>query len=289
MDLNLLQLFKKVAISGSITKASRLLNVPKSKISRDIVKLEQELMQTLLIRSPRGVILTEQGQVLLQSVSDQLDEIESSIDRLKENDDQIKGKVKLTAPEDLSYFLLISIITEFMEEYPEVEVELYSANAFLDFNKYQIDLALRVGKLEDSSLIQKKISDVDVPLIASKEYLKSRPKIKRLEDLKFHKVATMRDLYGSSHNKEIEKFIKPSFSTNSIPSLIKYIEKNKGIATVPRFLLNEQLRTKNFEIVFDNFKTSKRSIFLLTRPSKHTPKHVKIFKDYLFNKLKSLF
>ena len=138
MDLNLLKIFIKVADCGSLTKASKLLNHPKSKISRDIVKLENEFQQTLLKRSPRGVILTEQGFSLLQSTREQLEKLESSIQQIKTDTNTVKGSIKITAPEDLSNFFLTRLINKFIDRYPDISVELYSTTEFLDFQKYNI-------------------------------------------------------------------------------------------------------------------------------------------------------
>lgn len=184
MDLNLLKIFIKVADCGSLTKASKLLNHPKSKISRDLVKLETELEQTLLNRSPRGISLTEQGFNLLQSTRAQIEGLESSIHKIKSDPTEVKGNIKVTAPEDLSKFVLTRLISEFMDVYPDVTIELYSSTEFLDFKKHNIDLALRIGKLKDSSLIQRKIADVDVIFVASKHYVKANGEPNSLEDKK---------------------------------------------------------------------------------------------------------
>lgn len=286
MDLNLLKILIKVADCGSLTKASKLLHVPKSKISRDLNKLEEEIGQSLLIRSPRGIIMTDKGVELIKSVRIQLDEIESSIERHKESEDRINGTIKLTAPEDLSYFLITPMIKDFRDMYPEVDIEIYATNDFLDFNKHQIDLAVRVGKLEDSSLIQKKVADITTPLIASEKYLQANPKIKSKKDLIHYNVATMRNIHGEMLNTALKKYIKPSLSTNSMMVLLKYLENHNGLATVPTFLCRKELFTKEYRVVFDNFPNSNRGLFLLSRPSKHIPQHVKLFKSFLFNGLK---
>ena len=170
MDLNLLKVFIKVADCGSLTKASKLLNHPKSKISRDLNKLEDEFEQTLLNRTPKGVTLTEHGFNLLQATRAQLEDLESSLQKVKSDPNEIKGKVKLTAPEDLSSFILTRLITEFMDKYPDVSIELFSTTEFLDFKKNNIDLALRIGKLDDSNLVQKKVTDIDVIFVGSNYY-----------------------------------------------------------------------------------------------------------------------
>lgn len=286
MDLNLLKIFVKVAESGSLTKASKLLGHPKSKLSRDLVKLEDTLELNLLIRSPRGIVLTDQGRELLKSIKGPLDNLGSSIDVLKSKSVEMKGTIKITAPEDLSTHILTRLITDFMDIHPEVSVELYSTNEFLDFKKHHVDLALRIGKLQDSALIQRKIFDIDVGLIASTQYIKSSAKIRTLKDLDGHSIALFKDLYGNPMNKEKLKEVTTKFSSNSIPVLKDFVSLNKGIATLPSFICKKELATKEFTRVLPNFNYINRTLFLLSQHATYTPMHVKAFKDFLFDQLK---
>ncbi|MEZ4873118.1 MAG: LysR family transcriptional regulator [Bdellovibrionales bacterium] len=289
MDLNLLKIFIKVAETGSLTKASKVLNFPKSKLSRHLDRLELELEEVLMIRSPRGVVLTEQGRNLLRKIKVRMDDLESAITEMKSDSKKMQGKVKLTAPEDVSYYLLSPLIIEFMSMYPDVEIELYSTNTFLDFNEHNIDLALRIGKLEDSNLIQRKISDIEVSLIGSAQYLKSSPKIDRLSDLSQHTFAIMRDIYGNPMHKEIIEYGSPSFSSNSIPVLLNFIATDKGLATIPKFICPVQIAKGEFQVAIDSVTSSKRSLYILTRPANFTANHVKVFKDFLYENLKREF
>lgn len=285
MDLNLLKIFKKVAETGSLTKASKLLNHPKSKISRDLVKLEDQLQQTLLNRTPRGVSLTEAGYQLLQSVKEQLEEIENSIHAITNDTQTIKGSIKLTAPEDLASFIVTHLIFKFRDLYPEVNIEIYSATEYLDFQKHNIDLALRIGKLKDSGLIQKKVADIEVGLYASTHYIKAHPHIYQQEDLLENDVALIRDVYSTSLNKELGRTIRPCFSSNSMSMLKQFVTNNKGIATLPSFLCRSEMAKKQFARVLPKEIALNRSLFLLSPPAKYTPKHVKIFKDFLLLEL----
>ncbi|MBC87147.1 MAG: hypothetical protein CL677_08185 [Bdellovibrionaceae bacterium] len=285
MDYNLLKIFVKVADCGSLTKASKVLNHPKSKISRDLVKLENELEQTLLIRTPRGITLTEQGFSLLQSTRSQLDALESSLQKLKSDPNNIKGNIKITAPEDLSQFILTRLITEFMDIYPDVTIELYSTSEFLDFRKNNIDLALRIGKLKDSSLIQKKIIDVDVIFVASKMYIKASGEISTLEDLRSHSVASIKDIDGSSFSKTLLKDQKLKFSSNSMSVLKDFVELDKGVATLPYFLCKKEIATHQFLHILPKHNYLSRSLFLLSPPSSFSPKHVKLFKKFLSERI----
>ncbi|MBK24548.1 MAG: hypothetical protein CME70_11190 [Halobacteriovorax sp.] len=286
MNLNLLKIFVKVADCGSLSRASKLLNHPKSKISRDLVKLENELEQTLLTRTPRGITLTEQGFMLLQSTRVQLEKLESSIQKIKSHSNEIKGNIKLTAPEDLSIFILTRLISEFMDLYQEVSIELYSTTEFLDFKKNDIDLALRIGRLEDSTLIQRKVTEVDVIFVASNHYIKANSQIKSINDLENNSCAIIKDVHGTPLNKDFHKGLKPKFSSNSMSALKEFVFRDKGIATLPSFLCKKELVTNEFSHVLPKHTYVNRNLYLLSPSTTYTPRHVKIFKDFIFDALK---
>lgn len=286
MDLNLLKTFVKVADCGSLTKASKLLKHPKSKISRDLVKLENELEQSLLKRSPKGVTLTEQGYKLLQSVRDQLDCLESSIEKIKADKNLIQGRIKLTAAEDLSHVFLTRLIAEFIDKFPSISVELYSTSEFLDFKRHNIDLALRIGKLSDSTLVQKKLTDIDVIYVATKYFSRSNPKITDINDLYNAPIALIQNIHGVPLNTKILKNIQPVFASNSMSTLKDFVKSNKGIATLPKFLCHDELRNKEFEQILPEEKYISRSLYLLSAQSHYVPKHVKLFKDFIIKYIK---
>lgn len=285
LNLNLLRVFIKVAECESLTKASKLLGHPKSKISRDLVKLENEMQQTLLKRSPQGVTLTEQGLNLLKTTKKHFEDLESSLEKVKSAPNEVKGSIKITAPEDLSTFLLTGLIADFMALYPEVKVELYSTNEVLDFKKYDIDIALRIGRLKDSSLVQKKVTEINVIYIASEQYLRSVQDIRNSKDLRDQSFAVIKDIFGNPLNKKLNHGELINFSSNSMLVLKEYVRQGNGIATLPSFLCQRELATKEFIQLMGQESYATSGLYLLSEKTTYPPKHVKIFKDYLFERL----
>lgn len=285
MDLNLLKTFVKVADCASLTKASKVLKCPKSKISRDLVKLEASLEQTLLKRSARGIKLTEYGFNFLQATRSQLEALETSIESVKTIPNKIQGNLRITAPEDLSSFILTRLMGDFIDLYPDVRVELLSTTEFMDFKENNIDLALRIGKLESSSLIQKKISEIEVIFVVSREYLKANQKIESWKDLNEHRLGVISDIQGNLLNKDKTEVLKSKFLSNSMTALKNFVSLHKGVATLPYFFCREELRSKEFIRVLPQKSYMKRNLFLLSPASSFTPKHVKVFKDFIFEAL----
>lgn len=187
-ELNSLKLFKAVCEQGSITKASTFLGIPKSRLSREMVKLEELLEKTLLHRSPKGIELTSAGKELLAQIQAPLNQLELGLRSFKgQNTEGASGTIRLTLPEDFSTAIMPTIYENFAKSYPLIRIEVIVSNAFLDFTEFGIDLALRVGKLQDSALIQKKIADIKLIGVASTDYLKSSPILKKKEDLEHHR------------------------------------------------------------------------------------------------------
>ena len=237
MDLNLLKIFEIVSESGSLTKASRTLGHPKSKLSRDLTKLENELEVTLLYRTPRGIQLTELGKELYHQIKYPLEELRSKTLLIKSHTQEMRGVIRLTASDDLSQFILPTLIFDFMQLHPEIHIELLSTNSFLDFKKFQIDLALRIGKLSNSDLKQKKISQVNLILVASPLYINSHKEIQSPIDLgENHNLGLMTDPFGNLLSKDFSKKLPYRFICSSIPVLKAYAINGLGISTLPKLM-----------------------------------------------------
>lgn len=285
MDLNLLKTFTKVSEFGSLTKAAKIMGHPKSKVSRDLDKLESELEMKLLARTPRGISLTAQGEQLLNFIRPPLLELENSVEQMRSHCNEVKGNITITAPEDLSNLVLTRLSTEFMEMHPDLSIELIATNEYLDFNKHGVDLALRIGRLSDSNLIQRKIGDIEVNLFASSKYLRSNGRPETMADLNTHKLAAFKNPFGDRPPRSEFDKVDVNFKTNSINVLKTYITDNQGIATLPDFMCRKEIANKELQRVLPEFTYIRRTIYILSQQNSYMPKHVKIFKNFLFENI----
>ena len=287
MKLDHLPIFQKVVESGSLSKASKMLGIPKSKISRNLDTLEYDLQIKLLHRTPRGIILTEQGADFLKAIKAPLQQIDHAQILLQNQTNQLQGKIRFTAPEDLALHQLDKLISDFQNEYPHIRVELLATNQFVDFNNMNIDFALRIGKLPDSDLIQKRIADIEVILVATPEYLKINPEVIKLSDLNQHDFLMITGEGGERLNQTLLKEIQPKVSSNSIPIIKDLVLKSKGIALLPKFFCFEELKSGELTQILSDFSYLKRSLFLLAPRNQYIPEAAKLFRNYLFENLKT--
>ena len=281
IDLELYKIFYYTAKAGSLTKASKILEMPKSKISKDLTKLEQLLEFKFLNRSPRGVSLTNEGNYLFKHIQSSIEKLVEGPSFLENNDGVLKGVIKLTASEDISETILINAIKDFQNLHPKIKVELYSSTEIIDINKSNIDVALRIGKLKDSSLIQKKISDIKVKYYASSTYLKKYQTINSLKDLSNHKLATIRTLEGPIVQKLTFNENSIRFLSNSMVLLKKMALTEDYIVTLPEFYCREEISKAKLKNILPNDFYFKGSLYILSRPSRYIPKHVQVFKSFI--------
>jgi DNA-binding transcriptional LysR family regulator len=187
-DLNSLLIFAQVAESKSFVKAARQLQMPTSTVSRRVAELESQLGVRLIERSTRSLRLTDIGMEILQHAqrSAEVSEAVSSI--ASNHTANISGNLRISAPPTISDSLLAPLICRFQETYPDVRIQVLITERVLEPIAEGIDVAFRVGELEDSSLVARRILTYRHQLVASPRYLKGRSMPKRPQDLLGHRL-----------------------------------------------------------------------------------------------------
>jgi LysR family transcriptional regulator, regulator for bpeEF and oprC len=206
MDPRYLLMFAKVVECGGITSAARVLGMPKATVSRAVAKIEKGLSTRLLERSSRKIRLTESGIVLFEHcrrIAEEVGRAEAAVGSLE---GVARGKLKIAAPFTFGHFLLSPILPDFLMEHPEVQTELEVTNRRVDPIEEAFDLVVRVGAIEDSTMVAKTIGDVPFGLFASAKYLKREIALHRPADLERHA------LIGSlgSGERNLWRFVKGS-------------------------------------------------------------------------------
>ena len=187
-DLNDTLIFVKVVEHGSFTVAARSLGLPKTTVSRKLRDLENRLGARLLNRTTRRLALTEAGTVYFdhsKRIAGQLDEAESAVHQLEGSP---RGWLRVTAPYTLSETTLTPTLLEFRQLYPDVHLDITLTNDPLDLLENQIDVALRVGPLADSTLVARRLAVYTNQIFASEGYLERYGEPVVPEDLQHHRA-----------------------------------------------------------------------------------------------------
>jgi DNA-binding transcriptional LysR family regulator len=198
MDLNHVAVFARVVELQSFTAAAKQLGLPKSSVSRTVTRLENQLGVRLLQRTTRKLHLTEAGQVYFDRVRISLAGMEEAAAAATNLSAEPRGTVRMSAPTDMGVLNLGDMVARFVRKYPLVHVEISLSSRYVDLVAEGFDLALRAGKLADSSLVARKIGSDSLGLFASPAYLRRRGRPKTVADLARHDCVLFRGSHGKS-------------------------------------------------------------------------------------------
>jgi len=279
--------FVAVAEQQSFTKAAKQLGISVAQVSRNIAELEATLAIKLLYRSTRSVSLTEEGQLYLQHcrhLVSGLEEANRTLANLKANP---RGLIKLTTPVYYGETRIAPLLHEFLIRYPQTELDMQLSNNKVDLIQGGFDLAIRLGTLEDSSLIARKLASRSQYIVAAPDYLQRFGTPVHLRDLNQHQcltgtVATWRfNVNGSL----IQYKPKGRIVCNSGVALLDAATKGLGLVQLPDYYVKEKLADGTLISVLDTIRQPDDGIWALYPQNRHLSAKVRVLVDFLAEKL----
>jgi DNA-binding transcriptional LysR family regulator len=294
MDLNQILLFSRVVESGSFTAAAKAMALPTSSVSRGVMRLEAELGTRLLQRTTRKLHLTEAGQRFYEEVTGAVGAIEQAINQASERDRQARGTVRVTLPPDLGGGFLANVIADFHQKHPCVELDVELVSRRVDLVAEGFDLAVRAGKLGDSSLVARKIADSSVGLFASPEYLRTRGKPEKLAELAKHDCLCHRatpNSWALTGPRGVETVgVTTVVRSNELGFLMWAVGSGLGIGLLPIEVIG-RVRTERlppFERVLPEYSQGGATLSVLWPSARYVPRRVELFRDHLIKALLEL-
>lgn len=188
MDWDKIRIFYEVAEAGSFTRAGENLGLNQSSVSRHISALESELKVPLFHRHARGLILTEHGDILYRTARDMLMRLEATRSRLDETNELPAGNLKVTATVGIGAIWLAKRVSEFLNLYPDVRIQLIVTNEELDLAMREADIAIRLRRPSQPDLIQRRLFTIHYHAYASLSYIERFGEPTSLEDLDKHRI-----------------------------------------------------------------------------------------------------
>lgn len=196
MHLKAHRFFAMVAVTGSFSATARHFQVPASSVSRFIAALEREVGQQLLYRNTRAVKLTEAGEQYYVQIKEVLELLDSADEAVAGKGGEVRGLVRINAPVAFGHLHIVKLLDGLYARYPELSVELNVTDAFIDSVQEGVDIIFRVGHLQDSGLIGRKICDQRYVLCASAEYVKKHGEPASPQDLRNHACLVYKGVSG---------------------------------------------------------------------------------------------
>ena len=285
--IDAMRAFVAVVTDGSFSNAANTLNLSPQLVSKYVSKLEEQLNIRLLNRTTRKVSLTEAGSHYFghaQQILLSIDEMESQLGGLQQLP---KGILRISAPVSFALKHMAKLITDFQARYPSVTVDLQLSDRKVDIVEEGFDITLRIGQLESSSLIAKKIAPIRVVLCASPDYLKAHGTPKRLEDLETHRY--LHYSYMNIDTKgQIFKYLKAKqlkessmFRSNNGDVLVEAAIEGAGLVFQPTFIVSHALNAGKLVVVLPEHEPSAIGLYAVYAHRKLLPHKVRCFIDFM--------
>ena len=278
--------FTAVAESGNFTQAAKKLLISTAQVSRQVSELEQRLNTKLFYRTTRKVTLTEEGQLFYQqcrSILDGLEVAERSLTNLRSTP---QGKIRISAPVTYGERHIIPLINQFLLQYPQVEIEVQLSNQRIDLIEEGFDLAIRLGQLNDSSLIAKRISSRQHFLCASPSYIEQHGKPETINDLKQHNCLLGSADFWLFADKKVR--ISGNLRCNSGLGLVDAALKGIGIVQLPEYYIAEHINNGELITLLEQQQRAEEGIWALYPQNKYLASKVKLLINFLQENLLSV-
>lgn len=188
IDWDRLRIFHAVADAGSLTHAGDVLHLSQSAVSRQIRALEEELNTSLFHRHARGLILTEQGELLFEATKVINRRLDTTAARIRDSAEEVFGELRVTTTVAFGALWLAPRLTRFYEKYPELRIDLMMDERVLDLPMREADVAVRMREPTQADLIRKRLMKVHLQLYASRKYLETRGAPEQIEDITRHRI-----------------------------------------------------------------------------------------------------
>jgi len=288
-ELKRIGVFTKVVQAKSFSEAARQLGVAKSAVSKQIRLLEEQIDAQLFNRSTRKLSLTEAGKIYYRHCEHIVNRAEFALDELHNYQNQPTGTLRISAPIPFGRAILIPVLKQLRELYPRLNVDLQLDDKIVNVVEQGIDLTLRVGALQDSNLIAKKLCDTPAMLIASPEYLANHGVPFEPTELMNHQWLAL-SVQASPHSKTFyhkktaeqkQVSLQGSISINSVEAIISAALSGLGVAMLAKVTVEEALNAGKLVCLLPDYQAAPVPIYAVYPHREHLPAKVKVFLKLL--------
>jgi len=280
------------AEAGSLSAAARRLGVPLATVSRKVSELEAALKARLLIRSARRLSMTDAGEAYVAACRRILEEVEAAERAAAGEYSEAKGELTLTAPIVFGRLHILPIVTEFLKAYPRIDVRLILADRVMNLLEDRIDLAVRIARLEDSSLLATKVGAIRRVVCASPAYFAARGAPKTPADLDGHDCITFEGLSSPAHwtfaldKKNVATPIHSRLTVTTAEAAIDAAIAGLGLARVFSYQAVAAVRAGALVLALEDFEPPPWPVSLVRGPGGLTPLKLRAFLDFATPRLK---
>jgi len=278
--------------AGSLSKASRRLGLPLATVSRKVADLEKHLRATLLIRSAKGLELTDAGRSYVESAKAILEQLDEAERAAAGEYTEPRGDLIVTAPVMFGRLHVLPTVTGFLDAFPDVAVDLKLTDRVAHFLDDQIDVALRIGQLPNSSLVATRLGEVRHVICAAPAYLATQGAPLSPDDLTRHRVISFESVstggawpFRQDGVARTGAF-RSRLGVNTIEAAIDAGRSGAGLVRALSYQVNDDVRAGRLQLVLEDFEAAPRPVHLVYAPQARLPLKLRAFIDFAVPRLR---
>ncbi len=288
MDWDKLRVFHAVADAGSLTHAGDNIHLSQSAVSRQIRALEESLNTILFHRHARGLILTEQGELLFDATKSMSKRLEAASARIRDSEDEVFGELRVTTTMGFGSLWLAPRLSTLFLEYPDLNIDLMLGERVLDLPMREADVAIRMKEPSQADLVRKRLMSVQLCLYANKAYVQKNKIPNTLSELRTHRVifqnvSSEQVAAGETLVKELLSYdLKKVLTVNNYFGVLQAVRFGLGIGVLPDYVAID-----NPELVriLPEFASNVVPIFLAYPEELRQSKRIAAFRDFVVNEI----
>ena len=288
MDWDKLRIFHAVADKGSLTHAGEVLHLSQSAVSRQIRALEESLNVTLFHRHARGLILTEQGELLFDATQAMVKRLDATAARIRDSEDEVFGELKVTTTTGFGTLWLAPRLARLYENYPQLKIDLMLEERLLDLPMREADVAIRLKEPSQADLIRKRLMNIRMRLFATPQYLEKAGTPKTLAEMTHHRLicqhpGTPQVAAGANLVQEVMAHnIASTLHVNNYFGVLQGVLSHLGIGDLPDYITEG---SPHLVRVLDEVESVEVPLFLAYPEELRHSKRVAAFRDFVLDEI----
>lgn len=288
MDWDKLRIFHAVADAGSLTHAGETLHLSQSAVSRQIRALEESLVTTLFHRHARGLILTEQGELLFDATKAMVKRLDAASARIRDSEDEVLGELRVTTTTGFGTLWLAPRLGTLYTQYPDLRIDLMLEERVLDLPMREADVAIRMKEPSQADLIRKRLMVIRMRLYATPQYLDERGRPKTPSELVKHRLICQQS--GAAQvaagarivNEMLAHEPASTLKVNNYFGVLQGVLNHLGIGVLPEYLTPD---FPHLERVLPDIESDEVPVFLAYPEELRHSKRVGAFRDFVVNEV----
>ncbi len=284
MDWDKLRIFHAVADAGSLTHAGDTLHLSQSAVSRQIRALEESLNTTLFHRHARGLILTEQGELLFDATKSMNKRLEAASARIRDSEEEVFGELRVTTTTGFGTLWLAPRLPKLYELYPDLKIDLMLEERVLDLPMREADVAIRMKEPSQADLIRKRLMSVRMRLYATQSYIEQHGAPQALEEIGKHRLIcqslnSIQVAAGGTLLQHLMTYDIPNtFTVNNYFGVLQGVLNNIGIGVLPDYVTED---FPDLVRVLPDLESGEVPVFLAYPEELRQSKRISAFRDFV--------